>query len=53
MFNGATLRWKTCPGDMAMSDELAIRSEVSVPKLSESDVLDAFLSGRNANTLEA
>jgi integrase/recombinase XerC len=38
---------------MAMSDELAIRSEVSVPKLSESDVLDAFLSGRNANTLEA
>jgi integrase/recombinase XerC len=36
-----------------MSDELAIRSEASVPKLSESDVLDAFLSGRNANTLEA
>jgi integrase/recombinase XerC len=35
-----------------MSDELAIRSEASVPKLS-SDVLDAFLSGRNDNTLEA
>jgi integrase/recombinase XerC len=38
---------------MVMSDELAIRSEVSVPRLSGSDVLDAFLSGRNTNTLEA
>jgi integrase/recombinase XerC len=38
---------------MVMSDELAIRSEASVLKLSGSDVLDAFLSGRNLNTLEA
>jgi integrase/recombinase XerC len=36
-----------------MSDELAIRSEASALKVSDSDVLDAFLSGRNANTIEA
>jgi integrase/recombinase XerC len=36
-----------------MSGELAIRPETSTLRLSGSDVLDAFLSGRNANTLEA
>jgi integrase/recombinase XerC len=36
-----------------MSGELAIRSEASALKVPDSDVLDAFLSGRNANTLEA
>ena len=36
-----------------MSGELAIRTETSTLRLSGSDVLDAFLSGRNANTLEA
>src|SRR5271156_5809438 len=36
-----------------MSGELAVRTEASALRLSGSDVLDAFLSGRNANTLEA
>ena len=36
-----------------MSGELAIQTETSTLRLSGSDVLDAFLSGRNANTLEA
>ncbi len=36
-----------------MSDELAIRPETSALRLSGSDVLEAFLSGRNTRTLEA
>ena len=36
-----------------MSGKLAVRPETSTLRLSGSDVLDAFLSGRNANTLEA
>jgi hypothetical protein len=35
-----------------MSGELVIRSEASALKVSDSDGLDAFLSRRNANTLE-
>jgi integrase/recombinase XerC len=36
-----------------MANDLKLRAETSVPKLSGNDVLDAFLSGRNRNTLEA